>query len=161
MFRDCIDSQSTPEQLATWQHDIDSQKIIGTFVQTELGHGESLTIVHNTTTHRTTPHHTTPHHTTPHHTTPHHTTPHHTTPHHTTPHHTIPHQTTPHHTIPHHTTPHHTGTNLSRLETTAVYDPSREEFILNTPTLTATKFWPGGCEINNFMKILKKKNEKI
>lgn len=35
------------------------------------------------------------------------------------------------------------GTNLKKLETTATYDPNTEEFVLNTPTTTATKWWPG------------------
>lgn len=35
------------------------------------------------------------------------------------------------------------GTFVRGLETTATYDPSSQEFILNTPTLTATKWWPG------------------
>lgn len=35
------------------------------------------------------------------------------------------------------------GTFIRGLETTATYDPKREEFVLNTPTLTATKWWPG------------------
>lgn len=35
------------------------------------------------------------------------------------------------------------GSNLQRLETEAVFDRSTDTFILNTPTLTATKFWPG------------------
>ena len=35
------------------------------------------------------------------------------------------------------------GTNLSKLETTATYDPKTEEFILHSPTITATKWWPG------------------
>ncbi|CAG0897403.1 unnamed protein product [Darwinula stevensoni] len=38
------------------------------------------------------------------------------------------------------------GTFVRGLETTAVYDPKAEEFILNTPTLTSLKWWPGGCE---------------
>ncbi len=29
------------------------------------------------------------------------------------------------------------------LETTATYDRSREVFLLNSPTLESTKFWPG------------------
>ncbi|XP_037958448.1 probable peroxisomal acyl-coenzyme A oxidase 1 [Teleopsis dalmanni] len=36
------------------------------------------------------------------------------------------------------------GTFLRGLETRADYDIEREEFILNTPTLTAYKWWPGG-----------------
>ncbi|UJR20063.1 hypothetical protein I4U23_023196 [Adineta vaga] len=35
------------------------------------------------------------------------------------------------------------GTDLRRLETEAVFDRKTDSFILNTPTLTATKFWPG------------------
>lgn len=38
------------------------------------------------------------------------------------------------------------GTYLRGLETRADYDPEREEFILNTPTMTSYKWWPGGCE---------------
>ena len=29
------------------------------------------------------------------------------------------------------------------LETTAVFDKVTDEFILNSPTITSTKFWPG------------------
>lgn len=36
------------------------------------------------------------------------------------------------------------GTFIRGLETTATYDPQTEEFIVNTPTLSATKYWPGG-----------------
>ncbi|XP_046383473.1 probable peroxisomal acyl-coenzyme A oxidase 1 [Ischnura elegans] len=36
------------------------------------------------------------------------------------------------------------GTFIRGLETTATYDPSREEFVLNSPTLTSYKWWPGG-----------------
>ena len=35
------------------------------------------------------------------------------------------------------------GTNLRALETTATYDPVTQEFIVDTPTLTSGKFWPG------------------
>ncbi|XP_074656011.1 peroxisomal acyl-coenzyme A oxidase 1-like [Tubulanus polymorphus] len=35
------------------------------------------------------------------------------------------------------------GTFLRGLETTATYDSNTEEFVLNSPTLTATKWWPG------------------
>lgn len=36
------------------------------------------------------------------------------------------------------------GTFIRGLETTATYDPDTEEFILNSPTLTSYKWWPGG-----------------
>ena len=35
------------------------------------------------------------------------------------------------------------GTNLRKLETTATYDSSTQEFVLHSPTVTATKWWPG------------------
>ncbi|XP_060077958.1 peroxisomal acyl-coenzyme A oxidase 1-like [Ylistrum balloti] len=35
------------------------------------------------------------------------------------------------------------GTFIRGLETTATFDPNTQEFVLNTPTLSATKFWPG------------------
>ncbi|XP_031842870.1 acyl-coenzyme A oxidase 1 isoform X2 [Nomia melanderi] len=36
------------------------------------------------------------------------------------------------------------GTFIRGLETTATYDVSTKEFILNSPTLTSYKWWPGG-----------------
>ena len=33
------------------------------------------------------------------------------------------------------------GTNVAQLETTAVYLPDTEEFEINSPTLTSTKWW--------------------
>ncbi|CAI2348372.1 unnamed protein product [Caenorhabditis sp. 36 PRJEB53466] len=36
------------------------------------------------------------------------------------------------------------GTNLNAIETTATYDKNTEEFVIHTPTTTATKWWPGG-----------------
>ncbi|KAK7079356.1 Acyl-coenzyme A oxidase (Acyl-CoA oxidase), partial [Halocaridina rubra] len=36
------------------------------------------------------------------------------------------------------------GTFLRGLETTATYDLDTQEFVLNSPTITATKWWPGG-----------------
>mmetsp|Transcript_32449 Transcript_32449/g.41536 ORF Transcript_32449/g.41536 Transcript_32449/m.41536 type:complete len:673 (+) Transcript_32449:68-2086(+) len=36
------------------------------------------------------------------------------------------------------------GSNVRALETTANYDPEMQEFIVNSPTLTSTKWWPGG-----------------
>ena len=35
------------------------------------------------------------------------------------------------------------GTYVRGLETTATYDKKTEEFIINSPTLTSIKFWPG------------------
>ncbi|KNE86728.1 hypothetical protein PSTG_19908 [Puccinia striiformis f. sp. tritici PST-78] len=37
------------------------------------------------------------------------------------------------------------GTFLRGLETRADYDRNTEEFVLNSPTITAYKWWPGGC----------------
>ena len=39
------------------------------------------------------------------------------------------------------------GTALRNIETTATYDPDTETFIINSPTLTSTKWWPGGLGI--------------
>lgn len=39
------------------------------------------------------------------------------------------------------------GTFIRGLETTATYDASTEEFVLNSPTITAYKWWPGGCKL--------------
>ncbi|KAG6439335.1 hypothetical protein O3G_MSEX000686, partial [Manduca sexta] len=36
------------------------------------------------------------------------------------------------------------GTFIRGLETTATYDPKTEEFVLQSPTLTSHKWWPGG-----------------
>lgn len=36
------------------------------------------------------------------------------------------------------------GTFLRGLETTATYDASAQEFIVHSPTVTSTKWWPGG-----------------
>lgn len=38
------------------------------------------------------------------------------------------------------------GTFVRGLETTATYDPKTKEFVLNSPTLSSFKWWPGGCE---------------
>ena len=37
------------------------------------------------------------------------------------------------------------GSNVSGIETTSTFDPSSDEFIIHTPTLTATKWWIGGA----------------
>lgn len=36
------------------------------------------------------------------------------------------------------------GTFLRGLETTATYDPEKQEFVLHSPTLSSYKWWPGG-----------------
>lgn len=36
------------------------------------------------------------------------------------------------------------GSDVMSLETTATYDAATKEFVINTPSLSATKFWPGG-----------------
>ncbi|XP_030638494.1 peroxisomal acyl-coenzyme A oxidase 1 isoform X2 [Chanos chanos] len=36
------------------------------------------------------------------------------------------------------------GTHIRALETTSTYDPSTQEFVLNSPTVTSIKWWPGG-----------------
>ena len=35
------------------------------------------------------------------------------------------------------------GSDVAHLETTATYDISTDEFVMHTPTETATKWWPG------------------
>jgi len=35
------------------------------------------------------------------------------------------------------------GTNVQAVETTAVFDEKTDEIILNSPTITSYKFWPG------------------
>lgn len=35
------------------------------------------------------------------------------------------------------------GSDVSGLETTAIFDKKTDEFIINTPSITATKWWPG------------------
>ncbi|RLN46423.1 hypothetical protein BBJ29_008817 [Phytophthora kernoviae] len=36
------------------------------------------------------------------------------------------------------------GSNVQGLETTAVYDKGTQEFVIDSPTLTSRKWWPGG-----------------
>ena len=35
------------------------------------------------------------------------------------------------------------GSNVAGLETTATFDRERDEFVIHTPSITATKYWPG------------------
>ncbi|KAL5099015.1 hypothetical protein RYX36_003342 [Vicia faba] len=36
------------------------------------------------------------------------------------------------------------GSNVQGLETTATFDPKTDEFVIHSPTLTSSKWWPGG-----------------
>ncbi|XP_048466726.1 peroxisomal acyl-coenzyme A oxidase 1 isoform X3 [Rhincodon typus] len=74
MFIPTLENQCTSEQKEKWLHLSYTQQIIGTYAQTELGHGSFI----------------------------------------------------------------------RGLETTATYDPSTQEFVLNSPTVTSIKWWPGG-----------------
>ena len=38
------------------------------------------------------------------------------------------------------------GTFIRGVETIATYDKKTEEFVINSPTLTSFKWWPGGCK---------------
>lgn len=43
------------------------------------------------------------------------------------------------------------GSNVGGLETTAIFDRKTDTFVINTPTITSTKFWPGELgRISNF-----------
>lgn len=35
------------------------------------------------------------------------------------------------------------GSDISGLETTATFDQKTDEFVIHTPSMTATKWWPG------------------
>lgn len=76
MFTRALKGQGTPEQYEKFGRRADNCEIIGTYAQTELGH----------------------------------------------------------------------GTFLRGLESRADYDRKTQEFILNTPTVTSYKWWPGGCK---------------
>ncbi|XP_073159033.1 peroxisomal acyl-coenzyme A oxidase 1-like isoform X1 [Henckelia pumila] len=36
------------------------------------------------------------------------------------------------------------GSNVQGLETTATFDPQTDEFVIHSPTMTSSKWWPGG-----------------
>jgi acyl-CoA oxidase len=36
------------------------------------------------------------------------------------------------------------GSNVAGLETTATLDAKTDEFVIHSPTVTSTKYWPGG-----------------
>ena len=42
------------------------------------------------------------------------------------------------------------GNNAPKMETTAIYDPSAKEFIINSPTTQSQKYWitNGACHAN-------------
>ncbi|KAF6165355.1 hypothetical protein GIB67_018799 [Kingdonia uniflora] len=44
------------------------------------------------------------------------------------------------------------GSNVQGLETTATFDPKYDEFIINSPTLTSSKWWPEGLVADIGMK---------
>lgn len=47
------------------------------------------------------------------------------------------------------------GTFLRGLETTATYDPATKEFVLDTPSLSAYKWWPGGLgQTSNYAVVM-------
>lgn len=73
MFKNVLEKQCTPEQRARWLPQMEKYSIMGTYAQTELGH----------------------------------------------------------------------GTHVRALETTALYDREREEFVLNSGPVTGMKWWPG------------------
>lgn len=43
------------------------------------------------------------------------------------------------------------GTYLQGLETTAVFDTTTQEFILNTPKISAMKWWPGDSKYHTIV----------
>jgi acyl-CoA oxidase len=40
------------------------------------------------------------------------------------------------------------GSNVAGLETTATLDKSTDEWVIHSPTITATKFWPGALGVH-------------
>lgn len=40
------------------------------------------------------------------------------------------------------------GSHVRGLETTATFDPKTDEFVINSPTLTSTKYWPGAIGLS-------------
>lgn len=76
MFLPCLEGQATKEQQDKWMTKAKKMSILGTYAQTELGH----------------------------------------------------------------------GTFIRGLETRATYDEKTKEFVLNSPTISSLKWWPGGCK---------------
>lgn len=49
------------------------------------------------------------------------------------------------------------GSDLRKIETEAIYDPSKKIFIINSPTITSSKFWIGGLGLScNYTIIIAK-----
>lgn len=46
------------------------------------------------------------------------------------------------------------GSNVRGIQTTAIYDKEAKEFILNTPTKEAMKFWIGGASKTSNMSAI-------
>ena len=46
------------------------------------------------------------------------------------------------------------GGNLNGIETQAIFDKGKDEFIINSPTITSSKFWIGGVGINSNFTVL-------
>eukprot|EP00064_Thunnus_orientalis_P019920 superscaffoldBa00005212_g20051 len=82
MFLPTLLNQATPEQMDRFFMPAWNLEIIGTYAQTEMGHGKMNRAVQST--------------------------------------------------------------HLRGLETTATYDPATQEFVMNSPTVSSIKWWPGG-----------------
>jgi acyl-CoA oxidase len=52
------------------------------------------------------------------------------------------------------------GTFVRGLETTATYDKTTQEFIIDSPTLTSIKYWPGASKLNCILASRMKKNHR-
>ena len=46
------------------------------------------------------------------------------------------------------------GSNVAGIETTATLDKTTDEFVINTPNIKATKFWPGSLGVFSTHAIL-------
>lgn len=46
------------------------------------------------------------------------------------------------------------GSNVAGIETTAVYDPATQEFVINTPSESAQKCWIGGLAQTSHISVV-------
>ena len=55
------------------------------------------------------------------------------------------------------------GSNVRGLETIATYIPETDEFDIHSPTLTSTKFWPGGlgCTATHALTMVRKHRHAV